>query len=69
MSQDGQYEISIHKEDIGLIRIKIQSRHTSANIYFLWISYNSGGGAESITGWYCLCKADTRTAGCCAHIV
>ena len=68
LTTDGKYEFSIHKEDTGLIRIKIQSRHTSSKTYLLWISYGCIGGADSITGWYCLCKAGARTVGCCAHI-
>lgn len=68
LSEDGKYEFSIHKEDDSLIRVRIQSRHTTSKTYFLWISYQPGTGADSITGWYCLCKAGSRTVGCCAHI-
>ena len=37
MSLVGKYEISIQKEDIGLIRIRTQSRHKSSKTYFLFI--------------------------------
>ena len=49
MSEEGKYEFNVHKEEAGLIRVSIQSRHYSSKSYFLWVSYNSGHGDESIT--------------------
>ena len=68
LTTDGKYEFSIHKEDTNSIHIKILSCHTSSKAYLLWISYGYIGGADSITGWYYLCKAGARTVSCCAHI-
>ena len=42
----------------------MQSRHTSAKAYQVWIKYEE----DRVTGWYCLCKTGARTIGCCAHI-
>ena len=47
-----------------LIRVKIQSRHTSAKKYQLWIQYDS----NQIVAWYCKCKAGARVVGACVHI-
>ncbi|XP_062580526.1 uncharacterized protein LOC134242456 [Saccostrea cucullata] len=67
LSPDGTYSISIHKDDAGLLRARIQSRHVSAKRYFLWISFDETS-TPPITGWYCQCKVGARTVGCCAHI-
>ena len=67
MSADGSYSISIHKEDPGLIRARIQSRHVSAKKYFRWISFNEHT-TPPINGWYCQCKVGSRTVGCSAHV-
>ena len=48
--------------------MRIQSCHCSSKSYLLWVSYNAGDGDESITGWYCHCKAGAQTVGCYAHI-
>ena len=68
MSAEGKYEFNVHKEETGLICMRIQSRHCFFKSYLLWVSYNAGDGDETITGWFCHCKAGARTAGCCAHI-
>ena len=36
---DGENQNLIHKEDPGLIRVKIHSRHTSSKQYILWIKF------------------------------
>ena len=36
---DGESQILIHKEDPGLIRVKIHSRHISSKQYILWIQF------------------------------
>ena len=64
-SQTGQCEIVIHKENDGILKAKIRSRHTAAAPYNLWIEY--GPGLESIKGWYCKCKSCSGVVGCCAH--
>ena len=41
-SEDGKYEIMINKEEDGVIKAQVRSRHTSSNSYNLWIDHNSG---------------------------
>ena len=66
ISDNGQYKIMVHKEEAGILKAKIQSRHTSAGSYNLWIEY--GPGLEPIKGCFCKCKSDSRIVGCYAHI-
>ena len=60
----GNCDILVHQEDHHLIRVNIQSQHTSAKKYQLWIQYDS----NQIVAWYCKCKAGARVVGVCAHI-
>lgn len=53
----------MHKEEDGLLRIRMQSRHTSSKTYQLWIKYEDG----DIIAWYCKCRAGARVVGMCAH--
>lgn len=61
---DGQSEILVFKEDRGLLRIKIQSRHTSSKKYILWIRYTE----SIVNAWYCKCRAGARVVGMCSHV-
>lgn len=54
---------SIRIEEDGLLRIRMQSRHTSSKTYQLWIKYEDG----DIIAWYCKCRAGARVVGMCAH--
>ncbi|XP_051159163.1 uncharacterized protein LOC127280299 [Leptopilina boulardi] len=66
LSDDGLYSLFIHRQERSIIRVQIQSRHTSSKLYNLWIQYNVG--INPIAGWYCQCKAGARIVGCCAHV-
>ena len=61
---DEESDIFIHKEDPTLIRVKIQSRHTSSKRYNVWIRYNF----VEVQAWYCVCRAGARVVGMCAHV-
>ena len=65
---DGELDIKVNKTSPDYIRGKIQSRHTSARKYFLWIKINQDNLQDPVVGWYCECKAGARTVGCCAHV-
>lgn len=39
---EGDCAIHMHKEEDGLLRIRMQSRHTSSKTYQLWIKYEDG---------------------------
>ncbi|CAC5415677.1 unnamed protein product [Mytilus coruscus] len=61
---DEESDIFVHREDSNLLRIKIQSRHTSLKKHRLWIRYNE----LYIDSWYCLCRAGSRVVGACSHV-
>ncbi|CAC5401421.1 unnamed protein product [Mytilus coruscus] len=61
---DEESDIFVHREDSNLLRIKIQSRHTSSKKHQLWIRYNE----SYIDSWYCLCRAGARVVGACSHV-
>lgn len=67
LNDDGNYVLFTHKEIAGVIRVKLQSRHTSAKQYQLWIRYETDS-FDPIKEWYCQCKTGARVVGCCAHI-
>lgn len=67
LNDDEGYILFSHREEPEVLRIKIQSRHTSAKQYQLWIRYESNS-FDPIKGWYCQCKNGARVVGCCAHI-
>jgi len=67
MAEDGNYVLYVHKQEADILRVKLQSRHTSSKQYQLWIRYEKDG-SDPIKGWYCQCKTGARTVGCCAHI-
>jgi hypothetical protein len=48
---EGNSEIFVHQEDDHLIRVRLQSRHTSSRTYLLWIEYSP----TEVTAWYCKC--------------
>lgn len=60
---DGNSQIHVHREQRGLIHVRIQSRHISSKQYMLWLKYNT----SEIAAWYCKCRAGARVVGMCAH--
>ena len=62
---NGSYEIMAHKEEDGVLKAQIRSRHTSNKTYNMWVEYTQG--LNPITGWYCGCRSGARTVGCCAR--
>lgn len=65
-SDAGKYKIMVNKEQDGVLKAQIRSRHTTSRTYNLWIEHNTG--LNPITGWFCTCKSGARVVGCCAHI-
>ncbi|XP_061191029.1 uncharacterized protein LOC133199199 [Saccostrea echinata] len=61
---EGDCSIQVHREEPGLLRVKIQSRHVSARCYLLWVQYD----ACDIKAWYCKCRAGARVVGMCSHV-
>ena len=56
-----------HKEEDGVLKAQIRSRHTSNKTYSLWIVYTEG--PNPITRWYCGSRSGACTIGCGAHVV
>lgn len=53
-----------------LLRGKIQSRHISQKIYFVYIIVNNSlSGKDALQHRYCNCLVGRRTVGTCAHIM
>jgi len=68
-SNTGSYTFQIHKEEIGIIRVKMQSRFSKATHHFVWIQFSEfENGKDAIQAWYCDCKTGSRTLGCCSHV-
>lgn len=63
-NDDGDYSIMVNHDIPDVLRVRIQSRHTSSKQYLLWIEHSSG----AVTGWYCQCRAGARVVGVCAHV-
>ncbi|KAK3084039.1 hypothetical protein FSP39_007185 [Pinctada imbricata] len=61
---DGNCDIHGHKDENGLLRVRIRSRHVSAKTYLLWIRYDEC----YVTAWYCRCRTGSRVVGMCAHV-
>lgn len=65
-TDEGKYEIMVHKEQEGILKAQLRSRHTTSTTYNLWTEHDTG--LNPINGWYCTCKSGARVVGCCAHI-
>ena len=62
--QNGDYVLMIDDSITGVLRVSIQSRHTSAKKYLVWVEYDE----VLVKSWYCQCKAGARVVGACAHV-
>ncbi|XP_041379414.1 uncharacterized protein LOC121392119 [Gigantopelta aegis] len=67
VDDNGEYAVMVCKESPTLIKVKIQSRHTSSAAHTLWIEYGDTP-CKPVIGWYCTCKVGARVVGCCAHV-
>lgn len=61
---EGDADIFVHKEDPGLIQVKLQSRHVSSRKYTLWIQFNE----TDVLATYCKCRVGARVVGVCSHV-
>lgn len=66
LDDDGSYFIELEESDENILRCTIQSRHSNATRYKVWIQYSLIG--DPIRAWYCTCSSGARTVGCCGHI-
>ena len=69
ISQEGDYIFSAVNDEPGLLKVKIQSRHTQSTLHTVWVKYSAqSSDSEKVNGWYCTCKVGARVVGCCAHV-
>ena len=69
VSEEGDYIFSAVSDETGLLKVKIQSRHTQSTLHTVWVKYSAqSSDGEKINGWYCTCKVGARVVGCCAHV-
>ncbi|KAJ8706070.1 hypothetical protein PYW07_010847 [Mythimna separata] len=84
VKRDGSYVIEVCREpnindfsvgtingiDPWLLRGRIQSRHSSRRIYYVYILVERATqGLDAILGHYCSCIVGKRTLGCCSHVM
>lgn len=78
--KNGTYLIEVYKEphlrdfqaidcnDPWLLRGRIQSRHSSRRIYYVYLLLERAEqGPQAILEHYCSCVVGKRTLGCCSH--
>lgn len=68
---DPLYTVYVHREEPGIVRIKLKSRFRRAVTHNLWIEFKddeSRKPSSRILGWYCCCEQGARNLGCCAHV-
>ncbi len=68
---DPLYRVLIHKEQDGLVRIKLQSKYRRAVTHNLWVEFCDDPKREPanrILGYFCYCEQGARNLGCCAHV-
>ena len=68
INEKGGYEIYVSQTSPDIIQVKIQSRHVSSKMYYLWIQYDGKDKEDPIKYWYCQCKSGARMVGSCAHV-
>ena len=66
LDSSGDYVIELEGSDDDILRCTLQSRHSNAIRYKVWIQYSLTG--DPIPAWYCQCKTGARTIGSCAHV-
>lgn len=64
INDDGAYEILVSTEISGLLRAKIQSRHSNRKKYNAIVQYNN----RTILAWCCQCPYGNVTIGTCSHV-
>ena len=55
LTEGGLHQLFVFKESRDVLRVQIQSGHTSSKVHNLWIQFTDG--LNPITGWYCQCKS------------
>ena len=64
LSANGSFTAQFSKQQLNVVRARIQPRHRYAVLYNLYIQYSR----TKIEGWYCECPSGGRIIGCCSHI-
>ena len=64
LNEEGGYVIKLNSDFEDILRVQVQSRHTSSRKYLIWIQYDE----IQVKAWYCQCKSGARVVGTCAHV-
>jgi hypothetical protein len=69
MSQTGDFEFFMYRQDDQLIRVKMNSRHKSGTKYNVWVKFDgTRAGLDGILGYTCDCPVGLRVVGACSHV-
>lgn len=69
LEEDGTLSLKFLKEEPGIIRFEVRSRHINAKTYKCYVQYDKDEvGIDAITGYCCTCANGLRTVGCCSHV-
>jgi hypothetical protein len=69
LDEDATYKIYLHKEEEGLLRVKMHSRYRSAEYHQVWIRIDTTkGGIDAVPGYTCDCRVGKRVVGACSHV-
>ena len=64
IAENGIYEILISIQIHGLLKVKIQTRHSNTKVYNALVQYND----RTVLEWCCQCPYGNVTIGTCRHI-
>ena len=69
VDKDGKINIEYVKDEINVLKVKVQSRHISCKTYRCFIRYKSNSVSVSgVTHYTCECANGKRTVGCCSYV-
>ena len=69
LDKDGKLTLEYVKEELNVLKFKVQSRHISRASYRCFIRQKANNfGVSEITHYACQCANGRRTVGCCSPI-
>lgn len=68
LQEDGTLPLKVLKNERGILRFEVRSRHINARTYKCYVQYDKDVGIAAIEGHCCTCANGLRTVGCCSHV-
>ncbi|KAK7871247.1 hypothetical protein R5R35_007536 [Gryllus longicercus] len=69
LDDNNSLSLAFLKEEPGIVRFEVKSRHIKSKIYKCYIHYDVDDvGLDAIKGYCCSCANGLRTIGCCSHV-